>query len=436
MLRHVMTSLMIILSFGTFGLKAYDIVVADSATHIPLPNASIYDNNGNAIAMSNHKGILPKIAPKRYPITIRYIGFNEKKILSQPRDTIFLSEGFSELPEVVVASQSHRVLHILAYVREYSTLSSYTDTVFLFREKMVDYMLPSHPKVKFNGWSTPRILACKSYYRFTDANGLDSVSDTNNHHFSWADWIGIPPGATLPLKLWNRKTGTDTIYGKYTPAEIWTREKDDVSVRINVLADRMSRKWVPNLSGFFSNGLDFESANATFNYTNVLGDTVSPLDLAGYSFYINSKGRGRNMFKFNRKDEPFYVSTNAEVYILDKEYITVNEAKKWDKRNFDADAIGIYEPLDAPALSLSTRQLVDRVNNLDQNSVRLNFGSDKLLTYNDNRGKNFKIGNRALLLLKQATGITAYKSRKNLKDNWKEFRKDQVHKNNSRPLSD
>ena len=53
------------------------------------------------------------------------------------------------------------------------------------------------------------------------------------------------------------------------------------------------------------------------------------------------------MFRFNKINEPFFVSTNAEVYILDKEYITVKEAKKWDNRDFDVDEIGIYEPLDA-----------------------------------------------------------------------------------------
>lgn len=34
------------------------------------------------------------------------------------------------------------------------------------------------------------------------------------------------------------------------------------------------------------------------------------------------------MFRFNRNDEPFFVNTFAEVYILDKEYITVKEARR------------------------------------------------------------------------------------------------------------
>ncbi len=88
----------------------------------------------------------------------------------------------TELSEVLVLSKKHKLLHMLAYVREYSILTTYTDTVFLFREKMVDYMLPVSG-AKFKGWSRPRVLTSRSYYQFKDSRGLDSVSDVSNHHF-------------------------------------------------------------------------------------------------------------------------------------------------------------------------------------------------------------------------------------------------------------
>ncbi|MDE6097647.1 MAG: carboxypeptidase-like regulatory domain-containing protein, partial [Muribaculaceae bacterium] len=117
-------------------------VVVDSITRIPLPNASVYDRHGVVIDMTDDNGVLPKLARNSYPITIHYLGFQEKTVMEECPDTIFLSENISELPEVVVESRRRRVLHVLAYVREYSTLTTYTDSVFLFREKMVDYMLP------------------------------------------------------------------------------------------------------------------------------------------------------------------------------------------------------------------------------------------------------------------------------------------------------
>lgn len=429
MTQFILIFIMLFLSIECMESSARSIVVADSATRIPLPNASIYDRHGKAIGMSNNKGILPKISKERYPITIRYIGFDDKSITAQNQDTVFLSEKVAELREVVVESRRQRLLHILAYVREYSTLTSYTDTVFLFREKMVDYMLPTDKRVSFKGWATPRILTCRSYYRFTDRNGLDSVSDASRHHFSWSDWMGLAPNVPLPHGLRNSEVATDTLHGKYSPTEIWNRVNDEIAIDVDVMSDTTSRKWVPNLAVFFRKNLDFERFNVTYRYNNIVGDSVSALDLAGYSFFISSNGRGHNMFRFNKLNEPFYVSTQADVYVLDKELITVKEAGKWKKRNFDIDEVGIYEPMEAPDLSSSILTLVDRVNSLDKESIRLDYRPDYRLLSNNNGRKNFKIGQRALFLLKQATGISFYKYRKNLNKKWDDFKKEQLRKN-------
>lgn len=379
MIRYVMTAISLLFSIILVEAWAYDVIVVDSATHVPLPNAPIYDKDGTPVGLSNSNGAVPKITRNRYPITVRYLGFNDKTVMFGDKDTIFLSEKVSELPEVIVKSSRQRLLHILAYVREYSTLATYTDTIFLFREKMVDYMLHSYNKIKFKGWTYPRVLTCKSYYRFTNYNGLDSVSDVGQHHFSWSDWIGMPPEVSIPLRIRNSQISADTLCGKYSPTEIWHKNNDQIRVYVDVLADTVSRKWVPNLANFFRRGLDYEKFKVTFNYDNVMGDSISKLDLEGYSFSIESKGRGREMFRFNKIDEPFFVSTDADVYILDKEYVTVKEAKEWDKRDFDVDEIGIYEPLEAPALSLSTLNLIERVNLLDKDKIRLDFLPDHRL---------------------------------------------------------
>ncbi|MDE6144005.1 MAG: hypothetical protein K2F94_08025 [Muribaculaceae bacterium] len=124
------------------------------------------------------------------------------------------------------------------------------------------------------------------------------------------------------------------------------------------------------------------------------------------------------------------MSTTAEVYMLDQEFISVKEARKWDKRDFDIDEIGIYEPIEAPGLSHSILSLIDRVNRIDKDSVRLDFQPDHRMISNNNGRNNFKVGQRALFLLKQVTGVTLYKSRKNFNNNWESFRKDQLKKNN------
>ena len=91
--------------------------------------------------------------------------------------------GVHVLPEFVYTPGEPRALHILAFVRDSSSLTTYTNTVILFREKWVDFMLPERPTKKISQWRRPRVLTTKSYYRFKDYGGLDSVSDKCSHHF-------------------------------------------------------------------------------------------------------------------------------------------------------------------------------------------------------------------------------------------------------------
>lgn len=405
-----------------------DAVVADAHSHKPLPNAIIFDPGGKRIGTCNSKGQLPYIPTISYPITIRHLGYKEKIISKVPNDTIFLHEDMMiELPEVVVNSRNRTLLHIVAYVREYSTMTTYTDTVFMFREKMVDYMLPTDKKVRFKGWNTPRILTSKSYYHFTNAHGLDSVSDRCNHHFSWADWIGIAPAATIPSKLLSDDPATEIIPGKYTAKEIWRKNGDNVTLDINVIADTTCRKWVPTLSQFFRKDIDFEKFRVNFHYEDVIGDKIMPIDLADYSFEIESNGRGHSMFMFNRINEPFFVSTRADVAIVDKEYITLKEAKKWDRIRIDNDDIAIYEPSEVPELSPEIQLLIDRVNALNHDEIRLAFTPDKRL-----EGRHIvklNVGQQLLKRLKQMFGIDNVNATRKWKRQWSDFRKDRVRRN-------
>ncbi|MCM1032856.1 MAG: carboxypeptidase-like regulatory domain-containing protein [Odoribacter sp.] len=422
MSRLAVISLMIAVAVFKAAAQCHGVVVADSLTGSPLPGASVFDSKGNAIGVGNSAGRTPVIPGTAYPITVRYLGYEECTVADCTTDTVFMRESFTELPEVIVESRQHKVLHMLAYVREYSTLSTYTDTVFLFREKMVDFMLTSDAKAKFKGWTTPRVIKTKSYYRFTNNIGLDSVSDVCSHHFSWSDWLGLSHATVIPAMLLSADCVTDTVRGKYSPAEIWIKNHDRISVDVNVLADTVGRRWVPGMQGFFRNDVDFETFRIKLNYDDVTGDILSPLDLSGYSFNIESNGRGHDIFMFNHIDEPCFVSTYGEVYIIDKEYITVKEARKWQRHKFDTDNIAMIEPPGAPDLQPAVMALVERVNSYDREGVRSTIPPDQNIGYRPAHNHNFNFGYRALSMLKQLTGITLIRSHKKFNNNWKDFR--------------
>ena len=419
--------ILIVCLFGFLSdINARSVVVVDSVSRKPLPNASVFDRYGKFIGICSSKGTLPYVSASEYPVTIRYIGYKERNA-SIDADTVFMQENVMDLPEVVVESRQHRLLHILGYVREYSTLTTYTDTIFLFREKMVDFMLPTQRKMRFKGWMSPRVLTSRSYYRFTNNMGIDSVSNRCSHHFSWADWIGLIPTAALPVSLVNVDNGTDTVMGKYSPTEVWVKKGDRVTLDVNVLADTTSRKWVPNISSFFREGLDFEQFRVRFNFDNPMGGTFLPIDITGYSFNIESNGRGRDMFMFNRINQPFFVSTYGEVYIVDKEYITLKEAKKWERNSKELESIEIFEPASAPELQSAILLLVDRVNNVDHDQARLSIEPDKRLARRGVVKMNF--GQQALQRIKGIFGIDVLVGRRKMNRQWKDFKQEWIRQN-------
>ncbi|MDE6497650.1 MAG: carboxypeptidase-like regulatory domain-containing protein [Muribaculaceae bacterium] len=412
-------SLILLLMFYN-GAEGRHIVVADSVTHDPLARASIFSVNGTFIGLGDSFGNLPYISSSDFPVTVRYMGYKERTVDAVMPDTIFMQENPMELNEVVVSSLSRKALHILAYVREYSTMSTYTDTVFLFREKTVDVMIPEQAKTKYAGWRTPRVLFSKSYYRFTNEMGLDSVSDACTHHFSWADWVGISPDAALPQTIAESRVGSDTISGKYGITEKWLRNGDKVRLDVNILNDTTSRKWVPNLSTFFRHDLDYETFKLQINYENVTGTSVSPQDVSGYSFNIESNGRGRAMFMFNKVDQPIYVTTYAEVYILDREFITIADARKWERRDVDFSNIGIIEAGAAPPLQEAVVRLIERVNEVDRDGVRLTVAPDQRLA-GMRVARSF--GSEMLTRLKNMFGISYIRGKRKQEKKWKEFRR-------------
>lgn len=405
------------------------ITVVDSVTHYPLVNASVFSRSGAFLGVCDGKGRVPIISKDDYPLTLRYLGYYEKTTDQSLRDTLFMVENVMELPEVVVETKKRTVLHLLAYVREYSSMTTLADTVSLFREKMVDFMVPLSSHGGFKGWTLPRVLTSKSYYRFTDSEGLDSVSDRCRHHFSWTDWMGLPPRKRLPSGLLSSENATDTMHGKYSASQVWRKNGGRIIVDADILADTISRSWVPDLSSFFRRETDFDRFNAHYAFENVF---VSELDcsmLAAYSFNIESKGRGRGMFMFNRRDEPFYVTTYSEVYILDREYITPKEARQWEKKSSSVE-MELMVPEEAPELQPSVLELVTRVNALDLEEERLSRRAD--LSNVGYRPKKVGIGVRALRRLKGMLGIDSVLGERKRTKSYNKFKKDRIRSNNDK----
>lgn len=286
----------------------------------------------------------------------------------------------NELPELVVDGKSRNILHLLGYVREYSTLASYTDTVTLCRIKWVDFMIPTTSDAKIEGWKTPRILSVRSYYNFRNAQGLDSVSDRYCRHFSWTDWVRLNNRMPIPENIRKSEIAVDTVFGKYQPGEIWSREHDRISVHLDALADSTPRRWLPRMAPFFRDNTNFERVTFDYNFSTSEPLYVFPRDLTSITLNVDARFPGSEMFLW-KKDQPAFTTTSAQIYIVDREYVTAKEARKYAKERLTAEHTDLLPIPDwVPDVDSATEILIARVNALNHDSIHVNRLSDKRLS--------------------------------------------------------
>lgn len=356
------------------------VVVVDGGTGVPVGDAFVYDRQGRLVGYTSGEGGLPVVPVSGYPLTVRCMGYEPAVISKQTKGRVLLREQSIELPEVVVNPKDRQVLHMLGYVREYSTLTTYRDTVFLFREKTVDFMVPVRNEKRFKGWRYPRVLASKSYYRFTDSGGRDSVSDCFGGHFSWSDWVGLPPrGMRLSDVCRSSGVVVDTVRGRRGAFLVWRRDTSSVKLRVDVLADTASRYWAERLVDFHMGSTDFYRVRIDYDFEDVDGDTILPDNLSMYAFSIESSGRGERLPHVFRSEGPLYVETRAEVYLIDKEYMSVSDARKWEKEPPSVEEVGILVPSGAGVLPDEIRTLVSRVDGIDRDLIRRRVIPDQRL---------------------------------------------------------
>ena len=390
--RLILTVLLLACASALLSAAPVTPVVVDSLTGAPLPKASVYDRTGDFIGVSSDNGRLPRASAAAWPLTVRYMGYRPAVALSPDTDTLRMAEAGFDLPEIVVESKKRDVLRLRGYVREYSSMTTYTDTVLLFREKAVDFMVPVGKERKFKGWLNPRVLASRSYYHFSDCQGLDSVSAHFGGYFSWSDWIGIRDTASLPPSLSGEGAAVDSVFGRHGLSAAWRRSGENVWLSVDVLADSLNRAWTPSLAGFFDNGLDLRRLNMRWAFTEVSGDSVYASNVARVAFDIESKGRGRNLQRFFRTDGPVYVDTHAEIYITGREYMSAAEARRCEKDPLGEEAVQIVAPPDAPELQPAVKMIVERVESIDYDALRLGERPDKRYAGIRNYGKVEKGG--------------------------------------------
>lgn len=263
-----------------------------------------------------------------------------------------------QLPEVIVKSRrkNANIMHIAGVVREYSYMQTHFDTVFLFRDKLVDFMIPLPVEKKYTGWKVARTLKCDSYLMFFDYNGKDSVSNTYFINFSLGNRIALPREVRLQ-----------------------DYAVDSVRISVNLLDVGNPEVWHPGADSFLKTNTNIDRFDVAYYFDNVDGmNPLLPVYLSKVLYTLESFGPINSIRLPGLASRSFQVNTLCELYITDRSFITVKEAKKYWKHPLlvveecDFTSVGI------PPLRPEIEELVARVNSIDHLKLRLNEVTDSL----------------------------------------------------------
>lgn len=335
--------------------------VIDASDRQPIAAASVFDATGNIVGLTLINGEFPDVPLTSYPITLRCIGYEDLTIKVPANRTWEMKPMIYELEEIVVVPVKRNVLKQSFYAREYFSMHNDKDTVTFFLEHMAVRFVPTTKDAKFGGNSSLRILnsRCYSLYNIGD---MDSVAYSTRAKFpsmlSMCSIDDTPIDATEEFK---GQSGTTKQYkkpGKSGMAIVMRQNANTFKVTEDMLAgkkDHSSSPWLLSLSGL---SMDINQLFSTQTYRANDKCIYQPKDIMEASFVMQADGKGRLIRKAIKTKNPIVIRSMVEVYLVENEYLTKEEAK----REYKDDELGmrITAPATVPPLNAATQKLVKR----------------------------------------------------------------------------
>lgn len=348
---------------GAFHANAFRLV--DAETKAPLPLASITDRSGNVVGMTDKTGVIPALTKVSYPITFNYMGYASLQVQEPAEDDVKMIQQDYELPEIVIIPGARPLLHLTGYMREVTSVLSSSDSVTLFKESVVDFLVPVE-KSKVKGWNKARELASRTYVRMTNSSGLDSISTGHEYEYMlWGNSHSMIPSATkIPDIIKDTDVACDTVMGKYYPKIIWWKNGDITRWHGDALANEknhVTSPWPLKLLGLTT---DFTEISKNYVFNTPDRDFIRPTDLKQVSMTIDMLAKGKLFKKTFDSSSPVNVRTYVELYLTDREFLTENEGKGLKKEILSIEPSDIVPPTNANPLHPAIRRTVERVNAL------------------------------------------------------------------------
>lgn len=338
-------------------------VVADATDRSPLAAASVFDSSGTMVALTDSCGVFDTALP----VAVRCLGYEPARLEAQA-DTLFMTPASFELPEMTFNLAEREVLRLICYVREYLGMTTSRDTTAVFAEYMVDYMLPVKKLKKYKGRATPRILGRRCVARIAmPGGGNDSISVNPDEMTElWLQLAGMHGGKDGEYKNFPdsilHADGEYAEPGKYGPRVVYRVQPEVISVAADGLADRKNHRWSPWIFKLIGCTIDFSDMCISRAYNRTPKGSTRPEELLMSTISMKAVGRGKFLRKALDSKTPVSVNCFFEVYPVDREYLTVLEAKASDS---DSPAeTEIMVPAHAMPLDAATERLLERASEI------------------------------------------------------------------------
>ena len=337
--------------------------IIDTIDHSPISAASIFDTSGNMIGFTWSDGLFSEIPASAYPVTVRCMGYEQLVIERPENKTWEMTPIAYELEEVVIVPVKRNILKQKFYVREYFSMSSETDTVTFFSEHMADRFIPTSKDAKFGGNTQLRLLESRQYGHY-QLFGQDSITTDPEAMFPSMATIFEPIDKEIPVpksfKEQENATKFHKVPGK-SGMELIAKQNDQTfTISVDALADTKDHKispWPLKLLGFT---MEINQAYVTQTYRVNDKGVYQPKDLLEFSIVMQADGRGKFFRKALKSDKPVVIRCMVEMYIVDRDYLSKEEAKAAYK-NKPTD-VKFVIPSTVPPLNEVTRRMVERAN--------------------------------------------------------------------------
>lgn len=307
-------------------------VVIDAGDGEPVVSASVFGSNGAMLALTDGDGVFGEVDARHYPLTIKSLGY-EQLTVAEPATEVSMQARAYELPEVVYNPKNHEVMHIICYAREYMSAYIGSDTTIVYAEHMADLFFPVNDKVKFKAERTPRELLTRNVARYV-SDGVDSVATDVEHDLFPMMMVASLHGKefTEPEKMASQKYYRDSIPGKSGIAMYLKKSPAEVAITHDVLAEKADHKWSPWVLKLLGMTMDFKELRWQVAFVpNPESTKHSIREISVATFGMEAVGRGKMIKRCFSTKEYVDMRSYMELYPVEIEYLSVEEAKELKK---------------------------------------------------------------------------------------------------------